>query len=293
MEHQAIACEDHGAFYRLQVTAAVAAALFDLRIFRGMSIPPGQEPAPVVFPKNARIEPYTAYLVRGPLATLGAFSYAHTALPWNLVMGRYCSIAADLQMFGEQHPTERATTSVWSYSPENPVVSLILADLGIRDFQTYPAPQKPPATIGHDVWIGANVTLARGITIGDGAIIGAGAVVTRSVEPFCVVGGNPARLIRRRFPDSLCDRYLKAQWWNYALVGIDRPAFLKPEQFIGQIEDLVASGRLRPYRPPVLDAPALLAMLDQLHAGTWTLPPRPSRHDLLGPPNDAAAGAIR
>jgi hypothetical protein len=179
MEHQAIACEDHGAFYRLQVTAAVAAALFDLRIFRGMSMPPGQEPAPVVFPKNARIEPYTAYLVRGPLATLGAFSYAHTVLPWNLVVGRYCSIAADLEMFGEQHPTDRAT------------------------------------------------------------------------------------------------------------------AFLKPEQFIGQIEDLVASGRLRPYRPPVLDAPALLAMLDQLRAGTWTPPPRPSRDDLLGPPNDAAAGAIR
>jgi acetyltransferase-like isoleucine patch superfamily enzyme len=292
-EPQTIACDDRGQYYHVQVTGAVATALFELRIFRGMSMPPGQEAAPLVFPKNARIEPYTAYLMRGPLATLGAFSFAHTVLPWDLVVGRYCSIAAGLGMFGEQHPTDRATTSAWSYSPQNPVVSLLLDDLGITDFQTYAARQKPPAAIGNDVWIGSNVTLARGITIGDGAIVGAGAVVTRSVEPFCIVGGNPARLIRRRFPDALCDRYLRTQWWNYALAGIRRPAFLNPEQFIVQIEDLAASGRLRPYRPAVLDAPALLGVLEKLREGTWTPPARPTRDVLLGEGSDEAGDVVR
>jgi acetyltransferase-like isoleucine patch superfamily enzyme len=280
-EQQTIVCEDLGSCYQLRVTAAVAAAFFDLRIFRGTSLPPAAEHAPILVPKAARIEPYTAYLMRGPLATLGAFSFAHTVLPWNLVVGRYCSIAEGLGMFGEQHPTDRATTSVWSYSPRNPVVALILADLGITDFQTYPYPQKPPAVIGNDVWIGANVTLARGVTIGDGAIVGAGAVVTRSVEPFSVVGGNPARLIRRRFSDALCERYLRVQWWNYALVAINRPAFLDPERFIDQIEDLSASGRLRPYRPPVFDVSALLDMLDLLRSGAWTPPERPTLDDLV------------
>jgi hypothetical protein len=131
------------------------------------------------------------------------------------------------------------------------------------------------------------VTLARGITIGHGAIVGAGSVVTRTVDPFCVVERNPARLIRRRFPDALCERYLRAQWWNYALAGMRRPAFLHPEHFILQVEDLAASGRLRPCVSPVLDAPALLAMPDRLRDGTWTPPPRPRRHDLLAPDSDA------
>jgi acetyltransferase-like isoleucine patch superfamily enzyme len=280
-EQQTIVCEDLGPFFRLQVSAAVATALFDLRIFRGTSLPPTAEPAPILVPKTGGIEPYTAYLKHGPLATLGAFSFANTVLPWNLVAGRYCSIAEGLGMFGEQHPTDRATTSVWSYSPRNPVVSLILADLGIADFQTYPYQQKPPPVISNDVWIGANVTLARGITIGDGAIVGAGAVVTRSVEPFSVVGGNPARLIRRRFGDALCERYLRVQWWNYALAAINRPAFLEPERFIDQIEDLSASGRLRPYRPPVFNVSALLDMLDRLRSGAWTPPERPTLDDLV------------
>ena len=72
-------------------------------------------------------------------------------------------------------------------------------------------------TIGHDVWIGHGVTVTAGVTIGTGAVIGAGAVVTKDVAPYTVVGGVPARFIKRRFTDAQADALQEiAVWdWNY------------------------------------------------------------------------------
>jgi hypothetical protein len=74
--------------------------------------------------------------------------------------------------------------------------------------------------IGHDVWIGTRAMILGGVTVGNGAIIGAGAVVTRDVEPHTIVGGTPARLLKRRFPKAVSDRILASQWWDFDL----RPA---------------------------------------------------------------------
>ena len=76
---------------------------------------------------------------------------------------------------------------------------------------------KTPLTkIGNDVWIGQNVTIMPGIKIGDGAIIAANSTVVKSVEPYTIYGGNPAKFIKKRFSDEKIEFLLKLQWWNWS-----------------------------------------------------------------------------
>lgn len=69
--------------------------------------------------------------------------------------------------------------------------------------------------IGNDVWIGANVTLKCGVKICDGAIVAYNSNVTKDVPPYSVVGGNPAKIIRKRYSDEIIDKLLLIQWWNW------------------------------------------------------------------------------
>lgn len=71
--------------------------------------------------------------------------------------------------------------------------------------------------IGSDVWIGTNALILSGVTIGHGAVIASGAVVTRDVEPYSIVGGNPARHLRYRFDRETIDRLLDIRWWEWPL----------------------------------------------------------------------------
>jgi serine acetyltransferase len=72
---------------------------------------------------------------------------------------------------------------------------------------------KGDITVGNDVWIGAKSTIMSGVKIGDGAIVAAGALVTKDVEPYSIVGGNPARLLKYRFDKSQIEELLKIEWW--------------------------------------------------------------------------------
>lgn len=74
---------------------------------------------------------------------------------------------------------------------------------------------KGDIVIGNDVWIGYEAVILAGVTIGDGAVIGSRAVVTKDVEPYTVVGGVPARAIRKRFPDEVIADLLEVKWWNW------------------------------------------------------------------------------
>ena len=77
-----------------------------------------------------------------------------------------------------------------------------------------------PMTVGSDVWVGSNAILGAGISIGNGAVIGANSVVTMNVDPFSVVAGNPARVIRYRFSQDLIERIEASKWWNLPLEQI-------------------------------------------------------------------------
>ncbi|MCL4154773.1 UNVERIFIED_CONTAM: hypothetical protein GTU68_004383 [Idotea baltica] len=75
-------------------------------------------------------------------------------------------------------------------------------------------PRKGDLIIGNDVWIGYNATIMAGITIGDGAIIATNATVVKDVAPYTIVGGNPAREIRKRFSDKEIEKLLDLKWWD-------------------------------------------------------------------------------
>lgn len=69
--------------------------------------------------------------------------------------------------------------------------------------------------IGNDVWIGYGVTILSGVTIDDGAVIGAGSVVVSNVPPYTIVAGNPAKEIKKRFPEATIQRLIETEWWNF------------------------------------------------------------------------------
>ena len=70
-------------------------------------------------------------------------------------------------------------------------------------------------TIDHDVWIGHGAIVLAGRSIGTGAVVAGGAVVTKDVPPYTIVAGNPARPIRRRFPEPIAERLMALAWWDW------------------------------------------------------------------------------
>ena len=79
---------------------------------------------------------------------------------------------------------------------------------------------KGDIVIGNDVWIGYDAVIMAGVTIGDGAIIGTRAVVTKDVEPYSIVGGVPAKEIRKRFSPEVIKKLMEIQWWNWPIEKI-------------------------------------------------------------------------
>ncbi len=79
---------------------------------------------------------------------------------------------------------------------------------------------KGDIVIGNDVWIGYDAVIMAGVTIGDGAIIGTRAVVTKDVEPYSIVGGVPAKEIRKRFSPDVIEKLQSLQWWNWPIEKI-------------------------------------------------------------------------
>lgn len=124
-----------------------------------------------------------------------------------LIIGKFCMIASGVTfiMNGANHLTEAISTypfAVFGNGWE-----------GAMEGKTYPF--KGDTVIGNDVWIGYNSVIMPGIHIGDGAIIGSCSVVTKDVEPYAIVGGNPAREIRKRFSEAEIESLLDIKWWDW------------------------------------------------------------------------------
>lgn len=142
-------------------------------------------------------------------SSVGAYSYGPLLLPHvlspNVTIGRYCSFGSGVQVFRRNHPIDNLSTHAAFY---NPLFRFVETDR--LEFR--------PLTIEHDVWIGHGGLVLPGCErIGLGAVVGAGAVVTKNVEDFTIVAGNPARQIGTRFDDSLCKEIRKSRWWEKSL----------------------------------------------------------------------------
>ncbi|UOK73676.1 type B chloramphenicol O-acetyltransferase [Ancylobacter polymorphus] len=126
-----------------------------------------------------------------------------------LIIGSFCSIgsgAAFIMAGNQGHRSDWISTFPFFWMSDVPAFAG--AENGYK-----PAGD---TVIGNDVWIGSEAVVMPGVTIGDGAIIGTRALVTKDVEPYAIVGGNPARIIRKRFDDSAIAKLLELRWWDWS-----------------------------------------------------------------------------
>lgn len=130
-----------------------------------------------------------------------------------LIIGKFCAIGSNVQfiMNGANHRMDGISTFPFNIFGGNwSVITPTLEQL----------PFKGNTVIENDVWIGYKATIMPGVNIGNGAIIAAHSVVTKDVEPYSIVGGNPAKLIRKRFTEEQIKKLLDIAWWNWNIEKI-------------------------------------------------------------------------
>lgn len=133
-----------------------------------------------------------------------------------LIMGKFCSIACGAKfLFTSANHTQKSL-STYPFP-----IFFDEWDLDVEDI-TSAWDRKGDIIIGNDVWIGYEAVIMSGVTIGDGAIIGARSVVTKDIPPYTIVGGVPARQIRRRFSEETIAALLELKCWNWPREKIAR-----------------------------------------------------------------------
>jgi virginiamycin A acetyltransferase len=148
--------------------------------------------------------------------SIGTGSYGFPKiLDWNdnaeLVIGKYCSFAADVSiLLGGEHHSDWITTYPFSSLNEN------MSDMECN------RKSKGDVIIGNDVWIGFNVIILSGVKIGNGAIVGAGSTVIKDVPNYSIFAGNPAKLIRFRFDNETIEKLNKIAWWDWSIQKIEQ-----------------------------------------------------------------------
>lgn len=125
-----------------------------------------------------------------------------------LKIGKFCSIACGARFIFTSANHTKSSLSTYPFP-------IFFEEWGLDPKSIASAwDNKGGITVGNDVWIGYHATILSGVKIGDGAIIGARAVVTKDVEPYTIVGGVPARPIRKRFDDKTIEYLLNLRWWD-------------------------------------------------------------------------------
>ncbi|MDB5272140.1 MAG: hexapeptide repeat-containing transferase [Chitinophagaceae bacterium] len=140
-----------------------------------------------------------AYSSMGPLSYISDYSVVI-----NSVIGKFSSISWGVTIGPEEHDYKRLTNHSFLYS---------LKAFTLTPHKHY-SPFEKECIIGNDVWIGCNSTILRGVTIGDGAVVGANSLVNKNVEPYTIVVGSPAKVIKHRFTSEIITALLELKWWD-------------------------------------------------------------------------------
>lgn len=142
--------------------------------------------------------------------------FARGAIDRYAIIGRYCSIASGVRILSINHPLEFKSTHAYFFNP----------GLGYCQEEHV---RYGSISIGNDVWMGHNAIVLPSVKrIGDGAVVAAGSVVNKDVPPFAVVVGNPARVVRFRFPPEVIAQLLVERWWDKPIEELDLNEFTRP-----------------------------------------------------------------
>lgn len=167
----------------------------------------------VQFIKNTTTRPniivgdYSYYDARNGESFEDQVLYHYDFFGNRLVIGKFCAIAPGVTfiMNGANHRMDGISTYPFNifgegWEKHTPMLNQL--------------PFKGDTIIGNDVWVGMDTVIMPGINIGDGAIVAAKSVITKDVEPYTIVGGNPAQKIKERFPEQIINKLLEIQWWD-------------------------------------------------------------------------------
>lgn len=151
--------------------------------------------------------------------TVGMYSYGWLSpnlLPEGTKIGNYCSLSNGLGIYRRNHPLNRISQHAFFY---NSKISPLKHDTIENDCNN-------PLIIGNDVWLANGIKIMPSCKmIGDGAIVGSLSVVTKDVEPYTIVAGNPACFIRRRFPKEIEEKIIESKWWVQPLSMVANELF--------------------------------------------------------------------
>ena len=167
---------------------------------------------------------------------LGYGSYIGERSNLNAVIGRYCSISSDVKTISGTHPVHSFVSTHPAFFSANKQAGFTYVTENCFREDVFADSEKHLVIIGNDVWIGSNVLLLPGVTIGNGAVVAAGAVVTKNVDPYTIVGGVPAKEIRKRFSEDNIKALIKMNWWNWKEATIAEKAedFQDIEKFLAR-----------------------------------------------------------
>ncbi|MBR0932834.1 chloramphenicol acetyltransferase [Bradyrhizobium jicamae] len=202
---------------------------------KALAVVPTIDPTASV--RESKLGAYTEVGARTILLEVSMDDYSYVVNDSQITytqIGKFCSIAAMTRINPGNHPMHRATQAHFTYRAS----AYFPGERDDTEFFDWRRAHR--VHIGHDVWVGHGAVVLPGRNIGTGSVIAAGAIVTRDVPAYTIVGGNPAKPIKRRFSEAVAERLTALAWWDWDHETLRRalPDFrrLSVEDFLDRYE---------------------------------------------------------